>query len=256
MSVLPVIDLGRLAYAPALERQRELHAKVVAGEAEPTVLLVEHDPVITISRRKTASQHLLASREQLAALGIDVRETDRGGDVTYHGPGQLVVYPVVRLAPLGVHIAGYMRLLEKIVIEAVAPFGVVGLRDGCATGVWVEMKPRIEEPRSNLSSSPAPSSLACATASPPSSNPTAKLAALGVRLSRGVTLHGLALNVTTDLTHFTTIVPCGLLNRAVTSLRQVLGDASPSMAQVKVQMIRSLRANIQGAVPDTTLINR
>lgn len=231
---LRIIDLDRMAYAPALELQRQIHAQVVAGEAPPTVLLLEHDPVITVSRRKSASRHLLASPQTLGALGIDVQETDRGGDVTYHGPGQLVAYPIVRLAPLGLNVGRYMRLLEQIIIDAITPFSVRGERDACATGVWVRMNPanpahEANAPRCDLANA---------------AGSTAKIAALGVRLSRNVTLHGLALNVTTDLSHFNTIVPCGLLNRTVTSLEQVLGDAVPSMERVKMQLVASLRRHL------------
>ncbi|MEX2213404.1 MAG: lipoyl(octanoyl) transferase LipB [Phycisphaeraceae bacterium] len=212
---LTFTDLGRLPYAPALAIQRELHAQVVAGDAPPTVLFVEHDPVITISRRKSAPQHLLASSDTLEQLGVTIEETDRGGDITYHGPGQLVAYPILRLNPLGLNVGRYIRLLEAIIIETVAPFGIKGVRDTCATGVWV------------------PSSAACGLAP---DQPLSKLAALGVRVSRGVTLHGLALNVTTNLQHFNLIVPCGLLGRTVTSMHALLGNHTPSMKHVKERM--------------------
>ena len=234
---LRIIDLQRIAYAPALELQREIHAQVVAGQAPPTVLLLEHDPVITISRRKSASQHLLASPQVLSAMGIDVQETDRGGDVTYHGPGQLVAYPILRLAPLSLNVGRYMRLLEQVIIDAIATLGVRGQRDVCATGVWVPMSATAS--RSDSTHAAEQCELTNATA-----QATAKVAALGVRLSRNVTLHGLALNVTTDLTHFNTIVPCGLLNRSVTSLAQILGEKTPSMEQVKAAMTLSLRHHL------------
>lgn len=225
-----------MPYAAAYELQRQIHAQVADGDAPPTVLLVEHDPVITISRRKAASQHLLASPQTLQTLGIDVQETDRGGDVTYHGPGQLVAYPIIRLAPLGLNVGRYMRLLEQVIIDAIAPFGVRGQRDVCATGVWVQMN----------DAAPAPESIGshCEASAGVADGSTAKVAALGVRLSRNVTLHGLALNVTTDLSHFNTIVPCGLLNRSVTSLEQILGDAAPEMEAVKEQLTKSLRHHL------------
>ncbi len=241
-SSLRILDLGHMPYAPALDLQRQIHAQVVAGDAQPTVLLVEHDPVITISRRKSATQHLLASRKLLATLGIDVQETDRGGDVTYHGPGQLVAYPIVRFAPLNLNVSRYMRLLEQVIIDAIAPFGIEGLRDGCATGVWVRMREAAKrqsgmEDHRHPTPDPDPSCAVLAA-------DTAKIAALGVRLSRNVSLHGLALNVTTDLSHFNTIVPCGLLHRAVTSMGQILGDATPSMEQVKASLVRSLEHHL------------
>ncbi len=200
---LSVRDLGRLAYGAALAVQHEVHRAVVEGTAPPTLLLVEHDPVITVSQRKGASQHLLASPQRLAQLGIAVAETDRGGDITYHGPGQLVAYPILRLAPLNLNVGRYMRLLEQVVIDTVAAFGVEGRREEGATGVWVN---------------------------------DAKLCAFGVRVRRNVTLHGLALNVTTDLAHFQTIIPCGLAGRGVTSLRELLDERCPTMETVKREL--------------------
>ncbi len=202
-----VRDLGTIAYAPALALQREVNRAVSEGREPMTLLLLEHEPVITISRRKNAADHLIASGPRLKSLGIDVQETDRGGDITYHGPGQLVAYPILRLNDLGLNLGRYMRLLEQVVIDTVATFGVVGRREDGATGVWVD-----------------------APLQP------AKLCAMGVRVRKNTTLHGLALNVTTDLSHFQTIVPCGLEGRAVTSLEQLLGDACPSMAAVKAAL--------------------
>lgn len=214
---IDIIDLGRMAYAVALARQRERHALVVAGGADEAVFLVEHDPVITISRRPSAAAHLIASAARLAQLGIDVQATDRGGDITYHGPGQVVMYPILRLSARGLNVGRYMRLLEQVAIDAVATFGVTAQRDpggaggAPATGVWVG---------------------------------AAKLCAVGVRVSRGVSLHGLALNVTTDLAHFDTIVPCGLAGRGVTSLRALLGPRCPSLDQAGQALIDALRRRL------------
>src|SRR5687768_17341064 len=138
MVILDVLDLGRMAYAPALEVQRATHRRVLESIAPATVILVEHDPVITISARTTAAGHLLAPPARLSALSIDVQPTDRGGDVTYHGPGQLVAYPILRLADFGLSLGGYMRFLEAVVIETLAAWGVEGTREARATGVWVE----------------------------------------------------------------------------------------------------------------------
>jgi len=144
---LQVRDLGRMAYAEALDLQRQLQAEVIAGRNKDDgnaprrmhLLLVEHDPpVITVSRRKTARQHLIASDEQLRAAGVEVVETDRGGDITYHGPGQLVVYPILDLNVLGLRLHGYMRMLEQIVIDVLTGYGIEGVRDESATGVWVD----------------------------------------------------------------------------------------------------------------------
>ncbi|MCE9591227.1 MAG: lipoyl(octanoyl) transferase LipB [Planctomycetes bacterium] len=205
---LRVTDLGRMAYPAALELQRRTHQHVLDGIDPPTILLVEHDPVITVSQRKESPAHLLASRERLAELGIDVQPTDRGGDITYHGPGQLVVYPILRLTDYGLNVGGYMRLLEQAVIDAAAAFGIEALRDPPNTGVWVRI-------------------------GVPATGELRKIAAVGVRVKRNVTLHGLALNVTTDLSHFDTIVPCGLPGRSVTSLAALLGGRVPAMDAVK-----------------------
>lgn len=220
------IDLGRLAYLPAYEEQLRRHAEVLArrtsGGAPGTLLLVEHDPpVITVSRRPGAREHLLASPESLARRGIEVQETDRGGDITYHGPGQLVAYPILDLSRLRLGLVDYLRLLESVVIGVCADFGVVAGRDACATGVWV-------------GGGDAPVQDAC-------TNPGgAKICAMGVRVRRWVTLHGLALNVSTDLSHFDLIVPCGLAGRSVTSLQKELKEKAPEMSEVKAALSKRL----------------
>ncbi|MDZ4828964.1 MAG: lipoyl(octanoyl) transferase LipB [Phycisphaerae bacterium] len=214
---LIVRDLGRIGYADALALQQEAHARVVAGRdtaGEPmTLFLLEHDPpVITVSRRPDAAKHLVATREILAREGVTVAETDRGGDITYHGPGQLVAYPIFDLNRLGLRIHSYMRFLEAVVIAAIADCGVSGDRDSCATGVWVGGR---------------------------------KICAMGVRVSRWVTLHGLALNVSTDLRHFDLIVPCGLAGREVTSLAKELGSSAPSMAAVKARLTHHFSREVE-----------
>ena len=208
-----VVDLGRLSYLPALERQRERNAAVAAGTAGPVLLLVEHDPVVTVSRRPAARDHVKLSEAELAARGIALEPTDRGGDVTYHGPGQLVAYPIVRLRDLRppLQLTDYLRGLETAVIRTLAAFGVVGTTECGATGVWVGTGPA-----------------------------AAKVCAMGVRLRRGVAMHGLALNVDPDLSHFATIDPCGLGNRPVTSLRRLLGAGCPAMDAVKAELVAAL----------------
>jgi len=206
---LHVRDLGRMAYRKAYDVQRETHERVLAGDESPTVLLVEHDPVITVSRRASAATNILVDGPTLARLGIDRATTDRGGDVTYHGPGQLVAYPILPLGPMKMGPASYMRFLEQIVIDTLKQFNVTGERDACATGVWVG---------------------------------GAKIAAVGVRIRRNVTMHGLSLNVTTDLSHFETIIPCGLSCRAVTSLDRLLGPTCPSMAGVKAAVVDQFKS--------------
>jgi lipoyl(octanoyl) transferase len=219
---LVVRDLGRMAYAEALALQRSLQQQVISGrESGATrghLLLVEHDPaVITVSRRRGAREHLIATERQLADAGVEVAETDRGGDITYHGPGQLVAYPIVDLNVLGLRLHGYMRLLEQVVIDVLRRFGLDGLRDPDATGVWVGDE---------------------------AGAATRKICAMGVRVSRWVTMHGLALNVTTDLRHFELIVPCGLGGRGVTSLRQEMGSAAPDMATVKRATVEAFGAAV------------
>lgn len=208
--LVEVTDLGRLGYAPGLERQRAEHERVLAGrdrEDAPlaSILVVEHDPVLTVSKRPSARENIIVGADRLSALGIEVHETDRGGDITYHGPGQVVVYPIVDLNRVGLNLHAYMRLLEEAVIRTCNSFGLDADREEGATGVWVPSRAHLGQ--------------------------RAKICAMGVRVRRWVTMHGLALNVTTDLSHFETIVPCGLTGRTVTSLRAELGDAAPSVSE-------------------------
>lgn len=222
---LPVIDLGRMDYAAAYAVQQAHHAEVLALRDNPDsieppgrILLVEHEPpVITISQRKDARQHLIATPELLARHGVTIAETDRGGDITYHGPGQLVVYPIIDLNAHRLRLHDYMRLLEDAVIDTLMEFGITGERDPGATGVWVRSMRDAQ---------------------------SAKICAMGVRIRRWVSMHGLALNVTTDLDHFKLIVPCGLAGRPVTSLRQLLGERCPSMDRVKAELANALSARL------------
>lgn len=224
-----VQDLGRTSYADAYavqaaRQQAVIEARESGGLSPPTVgylLLVEHDPVITISRRAGAAKHLVASAEQLANAGVAVAETDRGGDITYHGPGQLVVYPILDLSAMNLGLHAYMRMLESAVIRVCARFGVAAGRDEGATGVWT---------------SPGPDS------------PAAKICAMGVRVKRWVSMHGLALNVSTNLAHFALIVPCGLAGRGVTSLEHELGPRCPSMDSVKAELVESLATEVRAAI--------
>lgn len=219
---LEVIDLGRMAYHAAWDEQRRHHGEVVAARERGApevgrILLVEHDPVITVTKRPGAIGHLLASPELLRRHGIELVQTDRGGDITYHGPGQLVCYPIIDLQLLHLRLHDYMRLLEQAVIDTLAGFGVAGERDPGATGVWVRS---------------GDGQCAC------------KICAMGVRVSRWISMHGLALNVMTNLEHFGLIVPCGLAGRGVTSLRAMLGDGCPTMEQVKCDLVSTLRVSL------------
>ncbi|MCC6681546.1 MAG: lipoyl(octanoyl) transferase [Phycisphaeraceae bacterium] len=281
--VLPVRDLGRMVYAAALELQRTVNQQVIDGQpgvlppdvkyaspqasgqsgvmsreikhASPqailgagvgVLLLVEHEPVITVTHRPGVSDHLLADSDKLKELGIELCLTDRGGDITYHGPGQLVAYPILNLNRLKLNLGRYMRLLEQIVIDTVAAFGIEAMRvDGC-TGVWARSGIGYRVSGIGLESSLANHSDVSLpeTRSPIPDTRHAKLCALGVRVRRGVSMHGLALNVSTDLSHFETIVPCGLANRSVTSMAELLGERVPSMDQVKEELIAQFRKQL------------
>lgn len=212
---LLVNDLGQMPYAAALQLQREIHQSVLQGQAPPTLLLVEHEPVITISQRPGATGHLLADERQLQQMGIKVEATDRGGDITYHGPGQIVAYPIIQLMSLRLSVGRYMRRLEQVAIDTVAAFGVRADRVAGCTGVWV------------------------------SGEPLRKLCALGIRVRRNVTMHGMALNVDPDMSHYSTIVPCGLTDKGVTSLRQILADICPTLVDVKAELVRQMRRHIE-----------
>jgi lipoyl(octanoyl) transferase len=222
-ALVEVRDLGRIAYADGLALQRAAHADVLAardrGDPPPMpIYFLEHDPpVITVSRRPGAADHLLATPELLAMHGVTVAETDRGGDITYHGPGQLVAYPILDLNRLGFRVHSYMRWLEEIVIDTISAFGVVGHRDVCATGVWVG---------GQATAAGDEGEAACGAGG-------RKICAMGVRIARWVSMHGLALNVTTNLAHFGLIVPCGLVGRPVTSLA-LEAQAPPDMPDVPV----------------------
>jgi lipoate-protein ligase B len=220
-------NLGRIGYSEALETQRARHGAVLEdrgrGIASGALLLLQHDPpVVTVSRRAKAGKNVLASLNELARLGIDVVDTDRGGDVTYHGPGQLVAYPILDLNLLGLRIHGYIRLLEQAAIDTCAAFGVHAERDPEATGVWVGLG----EPDGGR-----------------------KIAAIGVRVSRWITLHGLSFNIAPDLAHYEAIVPCGLHGRGVTSLERELGAAAPRFDAAQAEFERCFRALAANPAP-------
>ena len=225
-----------MPYAHALALQREVNLAVSLGNEPPTLLLVEHDPVITVTHRQSAWDNLLAPASKLDELGIAVEITDRGGDITYHGPGQLVAYPILKLNPLGLNLGSYMRLLEEVVIDVVAQFGIKGQRDPGATGVWVDVGVQgsgVGDQDSDQTPDPRPQTQ------------LAKLCAMGVRVRKNTTMHGLALNVTTDLSHFQTIDPCGLGGRPVTSLKQLLGEDMPGMDEVKTVLTKKVFSAVQ-----------
>ncbi|MEX2502259.1 MAG: lipoyl(octanoyl) transferase LipB [Trueperaceae bacterium] len=181
-----VVDLGRLGYREAWDLQHTRHDAVARREAPPAMFWVEHDPVLTFGR-KGGRDHLLASETELRARGFDLVDVERGGDVTYHGPGQLVGYPIL---PVGRRVRAYLRAIEDAMVELCAGFGIDAFGSPGYAGVWVGDR---------------------------------KVCAIGVAIRRDVSFHGFALNVATDLRHFETIVPCGLHDRGVTSLTELLG---------------------------------
>jgi lipoyl(octanoyl) transferase len=184
-STLEVVSLGRVPYGEALALQRDLARRVAAGAAPDTLLLCEHPPVVTLGRA-SRPEHLLLSGDELARRGVEVVEIERGGDVTYHGPGQLVGYPILDLRRHGRDLHRYLRALEEVLIRAAAAFGVEAGRVPGKTGVWVGDR---------------------------------KLASIGIHVSRWVSWHGFALNVTEEsLPGFDLIVPCGLAGVRMTAL--------------------------------------
>ena len=210
---MDVRRLGRLDYQAGLDLQAELVAQRKRGEIGDQLLLLEHPDVITLGvKTRNDRSHVLATDDELAEQGVALFEPGRGGDVTYHGPGQLVGYPIIDLKPDRCDVHRYVRDLEDVLIRAVAEFGITARRVQGLTGIW---------------------------AGPAGSE--AKLGAIGVRISRWVTSHGFALNVTTDLSRFSLIVPCGITGREVTSMQRLLGRSLP-MAEVEDALVRAFKA--------------
>lgn len=215
---LRILELGTVPYRDAWALQQALVERRGADRIGDTVLLVEHPPVFTLGRRAT-EEHVLLDAAQRDAQGIDLVAVDRGGDVTYHGPGQLVVYPVLRLAGSR-HVVDFVRVLEQVAIDALARLGVSGTRRDGLTGVWVGRE---------------------------------KIVAIGVRVGvGGVTSHGFALNVDPDLVHFGGIVPCGLATEGVTSLAALGRPADMAAAReaVRSALTAVLATDILDVDPD------
>ena len=189
-----VVELGLIGYAEACALQQALVAARKSDAIPDVLLLCEHPHVITLGRNGKR-EHLLASDHLLRQMSVEFCETDRGGDITYHGPGQIVGYPIVKLSEIKRDVGWYVRQLEETMIRTSADFGVVASRVAGKTGIWVEAAEAGEE----------------------------KLGAIGVHLSRWVTSHGFAYNVSTDLRYFDLIVPCGLSGKRATSLEKLLG---------------------------------
>ncbi|MEI6052684.1 MAG: lipoyl(octanoyl) transferase LipB [Opitutaceae bacterium] len=205
---LAVVEWGRTRYEPARLAQEALVAQRLAGEIGDTLVFTEHDPVFTVGLRAGAEQHLVWDSARLAHEGIEVVKTNRGGDITYHGPGQLVGYPIVSLSTRP-DLHAYLRFLEEFLIHSVGSLGLVANRRPGLTGIWIG-------PR--------------------------KVAALGVAVRRWVTYHGFALNVNAHLPHFAGIVPCGIApsDGTVTSLHAELGK-SLDLSEVKTVLAREFR---------------
>jgi len=193
VKICQIIDLGLIGYAEAWTLQKRAVAARKAGAIDDVLLLCEHPHVIT-QGRNGKRENLLASEHVLRQKGVEFHTTDRGGDITYHGPGQIVGYPILNLGAIRRDVVWYVRMLEEAMIRATAEFGVAAERVDGKTGIWVK-----------------------------NGNAEEKLAAIGVHISRWVTSHGFAYNVSTDLRNFDLIVPCGIADRKATSLEKLLG---------------------------------
>jgi lipoyl(octanoyl) transferase len=220
--------LGRIDYQAAWHRQHALVAARAADEIPDTLLLLEHEAVLTLGRHADPA-HVLAPPELLAARGIALLQVERGGEVTYHGPGQLVAYPIVKLADAGLLLRPFVRALEGAMADLADTYGVTADRRDGFPGCWVDL------------ASPCPR----------------KLGALGLRVEKGITYHGIALNITTDLADFSLIDPCGMTGLTVTSIARELGwtgeAAQPSTASVEEAAGRfadAVRARLATAIAD------
>jgi len=207
MSTCLIIDLGLIRYSAAFEVQERLVAARKTGAIDNVLLLCEHPHVITVGRNGNRA-HLLASENVLRQKNVELQETNRGGDITYHGPGQIVGYPILDLAGFRKDVRWYVRSLEEVMIRASTELGIAAGREPGKIGVWVGAPARSE-----------------------------KLGAIGVHLSRWVTSHGFAYNVSTDLRYFDLIVPCGIVGRKATSLEKLLGRSVPS-AEIAASLSR------------------
>ena len=183
---LEVRDLGLMSYQKVLDIQKEAQVRRLKSEIKDTIILVEHDPVYTFGKNAN-EDHLLQNRDE----SVDVYKTERGGDITFHGPGQLVCYPIIDLSNYQKSVTWYMRTLEQITIDVLEQFNIIAKRIQGLTGVWVGDE---------------------------------KIAAQGVRISRWVTMHGFALNVNPDLKFYDGIIPCGIFDHGVTSMEELLGE--------------------------------
>jgi lipoyl(octanoyl) transferase len=201
MKKLNVIDLGNCNYDKAWDIQKDLHAKRVHKEIPDTLILVEHPHVYTLGKNANA-QHLIASKDYLKSKGIEIYNVDRGGDITYHGPGQLVGYPIFNLKDHRESVSWYVHTIEDILVKMLADYGIIARRIEKLTGIWVGDQ---------------------------------KIAALGMRVSKWVTMHGFALNVSTNLSLYDGIIPCGIASKGITRIADLVPDVQ--WKDVKVSII-------------------
>jgi len=212
------VDVGRIGYQRAWDLQKRIVAARKLALIPDVLLLCEHPHVITMGRNGRA-EHLLASETMLRTRGVEFHATNRGGDITYHGPGQIVAYPIVNLAEIRRDVGWYVRQLEEAMIRTTAEYGIIAERREGRTGIWVNVTDTDD------------------SAGLEKTNTEEKLGAIGVHISRWVTSHGLAYNVSTDLSYFDLIVPCGIAGKRATSLTRLLkrevatSDAAPRLVR-------------------------
>lgn len=195
-----ILDLGKSHYNDAWELQKRLQSQRISGQIDDQLLLVEHFPVYTLGKN-TPKEHLLTKESD----NISIIQTDRGGDITFHGPGQLVGYPILDLNQYKRSITWYMRELEQLIIDVLKEYDINAGRKKGLTGVWVKGK---------------------------------KIAALGVRISKWVTMHGFSLNINPDLKYYQGIIPCGIKDYGVTSMADLLGNDVPDMSEIKDTLVQ------------------
>ncbi len=203
--MLKIIDLGRKKYAPVLELQKRFVEERKSGRRTDTLILVEHDPVYTLGRA-ASEKNILLPPDKLAVQGIDTVKISRGGDVTYHGPGQIVGYPIISLPERNLRVVDLVDGLEKTIVATLAGFGIQSILTRQHRGVWVENE---------------------------------KIAAIGVRITRGISMHGFALNVSTNMGYYQGIIPCGITDKGVTSMLKLGHDVS--LSEVKEALILNFK---------------
>ena len=202
-----ILDLGLSDYNDTWKLQKKLQSKRILGEIEDHLLLVEHPPVFTLGKN-ASKQHIINNSEDVSII-----QTDRGGNITFHGPGQLVCYPILDLNHYKRSITWYMRELEQLIIDVLGEYDIKASRKKGLTGTWVKDK---------------------------------KIAALGVRISKWVTMHGFSLNINPDLNFYKHIIPCGIKEYGVTSMAKIMGNEVPSMDEVKTKMTKHFTKNFVG----------